>query len=146
MKDIKLIACSGAEYNGELARQVAIELSENSSIADTTSMFCLTIFLRNILLNEEQIIKITKDQLSSSFIVVVDGCTGLCALKILKHLGIKADLIVNVQQLVPKPKINFSDIESFKNRPRMHNVKKEDVEKVSNHIIKRLKEMKAIEE
>lgn len=34
MKEIKIIACSGAEYNGELARQAAITLSENSPIAE----------------------------------------------------------------------------------------------------------------
>jgi uncharacterized metal-binding protein len=85
-KKIILIPCSGAGYNGELARQAAIQLTENSTIADKSLMLCFTIFLRYGLLKEDQSFKNMSEYLKSNFIVVIDGCSGGCALKILKKL------------------------------------------------------------
>ncbi|MHA1300490.1 MAG: putative zinc-binding protein [Candidatus Helarchaeota archaeon] len=140
MREIEIIACSGAEYNGEIARQVAIILSEKSSIADRTTMLCLTIFLRNFLLKEEKMFNMTKEELKSSYLMVIDGCSGACIFKILKSLDIKPDLVVNLNKLIPKPKINFNSIEAFRNRPRMSTIKKEHVDKVVNYIMGKLEE------
>ena len=76
MVDIKIIPCSGAEYNGELARQVAIRLCEKGPIAHHSTMLCFTIFLRTLLSNPERVPEIIKNQLSSSSVIVIEGCKG----------------------------------------------------------------------
>lgn len=144
MKDLEFIACSGADYNGELARQVAIRLCENSPIQDNSSLFCFTIFLKNCMLKDKKAFETMKQQLTSSSIIVIDGCSGGCVFKLLNFLKIKPDLVINLQKLVPKEKINPNDISSFK-RPNLAHVREEDIEKVSNYIMEQLKEKNLID-
>lgn len=139
-ENIILIPCSGAEYNGELARQIAIRLNENSQISLMSSMHCSTIFLKNILLKKEQMVEITKNHLKSSFIIIIDGCKTSCANVIFQFLDIEPDLVVHVDDFVPKERINLNDIEAFKNRPRLSKIKEEDIKKISDFIINQLKE------
>ena len=143
MTNIKIIPCSGAEYNGELSRQVAIRLCEKGSIANHSTMLCFTIFLRTLLSNPERATEIIKYQLSSSFVIVIEGCKGSCVLQILKILNLadfKPDLHINIEKLIPKKIINYKKISSNENYPRLSNIRTEDIEQVSNSIIEQLKE------
>ncbi|MHA1251143.1 MAG: putative zinc-binding protein [Candidatus Helarchaeota archaeon] len=144
MKHIIFVPCSGSEYNGELARHIAIKLSEKSPIADMSSMLCFTILLRTNLL-EEPSFEIMKNDLTSNYIVVIDGCSGACAFKILKHLKITPDLVINLNKLVPKSKINLNDPQAFINRPRMSNLRQEDIDKVTHYILNQLQANKIID-
>lgn len=138
--NIIITPCSGAEYNGELARQVAIKLSENSEISSISSMHCSTIFLKNILLKNDIQVQITKEHLKSSFSVIVDGCKISCVKTIFNFLELEPDLVIYVDEVVPKQKLNINDLEAFKNLPRLSNIKKEDINKVTNLITEKLKE------
>ncbi|HEY0087655.1 MAG TPA: putative zinc-binding protein [Candidatus Lokiarchaeia archaeon] len=139
-ENIVLIPCSGAEYNGELARQVAIRLKENSQVSSISSMHCSTIFLKNILLKKEQLVEITKNHLKSSFLVIIDGCKTSCANSIFQFLEIKPDLLVHVDDFVPKERTNLNDIEAFKNRPQLCKIKEEDIKKIADCVMTQLKE------
>jgi len=143
-KKILFLPCSGAGYNGELARQAAIQLTENSPIADKSLMLCFTIFIRYGLLKEDQSFKSMSDYLKSNFIVIIDGCSGGCALKILKNFNIKPDLVINLNKLIPKKMLDLSAIQNQCDIPRLSNIKKEDLEKVSNFIMNQLKEKNII--
>lgn len=138
-ENIVLISCSGAEYHGELAHQVAIRLAEQSSISEISSKLCTTILFKNALLKKDRLVEITKRYLKHNFIVVIDGCKTSCASKILKTLEINSDLIITVQDIVPKPKMNLNDLSTYKNLPKLSNLKEEDLEKVTNHILEKLK-------
>lgn len=138
--NIIITPCSGAEYNGELARQVAIKLSENSEISSISSMHCSTIFLKNILLKNDILVQITKSHLKSSFSVIIDGCRISCVKTIFNFLELEPDLVIYVDEVVPKQKLNINDLEAFKNLPRLSNIKKEDINKVTNLITEKLKE------
>jgi len=141
MVDIKIIPCSGAEYNGELARQVAIRLCEKGPIAHHSTMLCFTIFLRTLLSNPERVPEIIKNQLSSSSVIVIEGCKGSCVLKILKILNsadFKPDLQINIEKLIPKKIMNYKKSNSIENPFRLSNIKNEDIEMVSNSIIEQL--------
>lgn len=138
--NIIIIPCSGAEYNGELARQVAIKLSENSEISSISSMHCSTIFLKNILLKNDILVQITKEHLKSSFSVIIDGCRISCVKTIFNFLELEPGLVIYVDEVVPKQKLNINDLEAFKNLPRLSNIKKEDINKVTNLITEKLKE------
>ncbi|MHA1266976.1 MAG: putative zinc-binding protein [Candidatus Helarchaeota archaeon] len=144
-RNILFIPCSGAEYNGELARHVVIQLSEISPIAEISSVLCLTIFLKYHLLNKERLFEIMKKNIASNFSVVIDGCSGSCALHLLKTLDVKPDLVINLRKLVPKPTINFNDLQAFLNQPRMSNLKQEDIEKVTTYVLNQLSERKIID-
>jgi uncharacterized metal-binding protein len=139
-KTLLFIPCSGASYHGELARQVAIHLVENSPLAPFSSMLCFTIFLRHNLLHEKKSVFSMKNLLSSSFTIAIDGCTGACALKIFQFLKITPALTINLQQLIPKESINYVDSQAVKTRPRLSAIKPEDVEKVSTYILNQLLE------
>jgi len=143
MTGIKIIPCSGAEYNGELARQVAIRLYEKGPIAHHSSMLCFTIFLRTLLSNPQRAPEIIKTQLSSSPVIVIEGCNGSCVLKILKILNsadFKPDLQINVEKLVPKKIIDHKNGSSIENPFRISNIKNEDIEIVSSSIVEQLKD------
>ncbi|MFO8018426.1 MAG: putative zinc-binding protein [Promethearchaeia archaeon] len=140
LDNIVLIPCSGSEYNGELARQVAIRLNDEGVISKNSSMLCSTTFLKNILLEKQSLVDITKNNLKSSFLIVIEGCKSSCKSLILKQLGINPDMIFHVDQIVPKERLNLSDLEVFKNRPRLSNIKKDDISKMVDYIIKSLKE------
>lgn len=140
LDNIILIPCSGSEYNGELARQVAIRLNDRGPISKSSSILCSTTFLKNILLEKEVLVDITKKNLKSSFLIVLEGCKSSCKSLILKQIGIKPDMIIHVDQIVPKEKLNLSDLEAFKNRPRLSNIKEKDISKVVNYITKNLRE------
>ena len=143
-KKILFLPCSGAGYNGELARQAAIQLTENSPIADKSLMLCFTIFIRYGLLKEDQSFKSMSDYLKSNFIVIIDGCSGGCALKILKKFDIKPDLVINLNKLIPKKMLDINAIQNQCDIPRLSNIKKEDLEKVSSFMMDQLKEKKII--
>jgi uncharacterized metal-binding protein len=143
-RKIIFIPCSGAGYNGELARQAAIRFTENSPLADKSLMLCFTIFLRYGLLKEDQAFKGMSDYLKSNFIVIIDGCSGGCALKILKNFDIKPDLVINLNKLIPKKVLDINAIQNPCDIPRLSNIKKEDLEKVSNFIVDQLKEKQII--
>ena len=138
-ENIIFVPCSGSEYHGELARQVAIQLTENSSISSLASMTCTTILLKNVLLEKGHIVEITKDHLKHSFLVMINGCNTACASQIYEHLGIKPDLIISIQDIIPKQRINLNDINSFKNRNKLSEIKEEDIKKVLEHILNELK-------
>ena len=138
-ENIILIPCSGSEYHGELARQVTIQLIENSRISSLASMTCTTILLKNVLLEKDHMVEITKDHLKHSFLVMINGCNSACASQIYEYLGIKPDLIISIQDIIPKQRIDLSDINSLKNRNKLSEIKEEDVKKVMNHVFNELK-------
>ena len=137
-ENIVLIPCSGSEYNGELARQVAIRLAEKSEIASISSMTCSTIFLKNVLLGKEKLVEITKSHLEHSFIIIIDGCNTACASVIYKHLEILPDLIISIQAIIPKQRMNLKDLNTFKNLPKLSEIKEEDIRKVLEYILQEL--------
>jgi uncharacterized metal-binding protein len=138
-KNIVLIPCSGAEYHGELARQVAIRLAEKSKIAFISSMTCSTIFLKNVLLEKQQLVEITKNHLKHSFIIIINGCNTACTSAIYEYLGIVPDLIISVQDIIPKQHINLNDLDTFKNLPKLSEIKEEDITNVSEFVLQELK-------
>ena len=137
-ENIVLIPCSGSEYHGELARQVAIRLAEKSKIASISSMTCSTIFLKNVLLGKEKLVEITKSHLEHSFIIIIDGCNTACASVIYKHLEILPDLIISIQAIIPKQRMNLNDLNTFKNLPKLSEIKEEDIRKVLEYILQEL--------
>ena len=139
VENIVLIPCSGSEYHGELARQVAIRLAEKSKIASISSMTCSTIFLKNVLLEKQQLVEITKNHLKHSFIIIINGCNTACASAIYKHLGIVPDLIISVQDIIPKQRMNLNDLNTFKNLPKLSEIKEEDIRKVIEIVLQELK-------
>ncbi|MFX0010460.1 MAG: putative zinc-binding protein [Candidatus Hermodarchaeota archaeon] len=140
-KNIVIIPCSGSEYHGELARQVAIHLAEKSKIASISSMTCSTIFLKNVLLEKEQLVEITKNHLKHSFIIIINGCNTACASSIYEHLEIAPDLLISVQSIIPKPKMNLNDLRTFKNIPKLSEIKEEDIGKVIEFVLKELEKL-----
>ena len=137
-ENIVLIPCSGSEYNGELARQVAIRLAEKSEIASISSMTCSTIFLKNVLLGKEKLVEITKNNLEHSFIIIINGCNTACASVIYNHLKIVPDLIISVQDIIPKQRMNLNDLSTFKKLPKLSEIKKEDIRKILEFILQEL--------
>ena len=138
-ENIVLIPCSGSEYHGELARQVAIRLAEKSKIASISSMTCSTIFLKNVLLEKEKLVEITKNHLEHSFIIIINGCNTACTSVIYKHLDIVPDLIISVQDVIPKQRMNLNDLNTFKNLPKLSEIKDEDIRKVVEFALQELK-------
>lgn len=137
--NIVLIPCSGSEYHGELARQVAIKLAEKSKISALASMTCSTIFLKNVLLGKDNMVEITKNHLKHSYVIMINGCNTACASQIYDHLGITPDLIISVQDIIPKQRTNLNDLDSFKNRNKLSEIKEDDIKKVINYILNELK-------
>ena len=138
-ENIVLIPCSGSEYHGELARQVVIRLAEKSKIATISSMTCSTIFLKNVLLEKQHLVEITKNHLKHSFIIIINGCNTACASVIYKHLDIVPDLIISVQEIIPKQRMNLNDLNTFKNLPKLSEIKEEDIRKVIELVLQDLK-------
>jgi uncharacterized metal-binding protein len=139
LKDnIVLIPCSGTEYHGELARQVAIRIAEKSKISSITSVSCSTIFFKNILLGKEQLVEISKNHLKNSFVIFINGCNTSCTTKIYEFLDIFPDLVISTQTIVPKQQLNLNDLATFKNRPKLSEIKEDDIEKVIEYIFKEL--------
>ena len=139
VENIVLIPCSGSEYHGELARQVAIRLVEKSKIATISSMTCSTIFLKNVLLEKQHLVEITKNHLKHSFIIIINGCNTACASVIYKNLDIVPDLIISVQDIIPKQRMNLNDLNTFKNLPKLSEIKEEDLRKVNEFVLQELK-------
>ncbi len=137
-ENIILIPCSGSEYHGELARQVAIRLAEKSKIAIISSLTCSTIFLKNVLLEKEQLVEITKNHLKHSFIIIINGCNTACASVIYEHLDIVPDLIISVQDIIPKQHMNLNDLNTFKNLPKLSEIKEEDIKMVIEFVLQEL--------
>lgn len=139
-EDIVLIPCSGVEYHGELARQVAIYLDEKSTISTISSLTCMTIFLKNVLIKKESMVEITKNHLKHSYIIIINGCRTACPSEIYSYLGIVPDLIISVQDIIPKHHLNLNDLKDFKNAPKLSGITKEDIKKVSDYILNELYE------
>jgi len=138
-ENIVLIPCSGSEYHGELARQVAIRLAEKSKISSISSMTCSTIFFKNVLLEKEKLVEITKNHLEHSFIIIINGCNAACTSVIYEHLDIQPDLIISVQDIIPKHRMNLNDLNTFKNLPKLSKIKEEDIKKVLDFVLQKLK-------
>ena len=138
-ENIVLIPCSGSEYHGELARQVVIRLAEKSKIASISSMTCSTIFFKNVLLEKEKLVEITKNHLEHSFIIIINGCNTACTSVMYKHLDIVPDLIISVQDVIPKQRMNLNDLNTFKNLPKLSEIKEEDIRKVIEFVLQELK-------
>ena len=136
---IILVPCSGSEYNGELARQVAIRIAEKSQLSAFSSMTCSTIFFKNILLGKDKLVEITKNHLKNSFIILIDGCNTGCESSIYEHLKIVPDLLISVQDIVPKQRMNLKDLSTFKKLPKLSQIKEEDIKNVSELIFQELK-------
>jgi uncharacterized metal-binding protein len=137
-ENIVLIPCSGAEYHGELARQVAIRIAEKSKISSISSMSCSTIFFKNVLLGKEQLVDITKNHLKHSFIIIINGCNTACASVIYEYLDNVPDLIISVQDVIPKQRMNLNDLNTFKNLPKLSEIKEGDIKKVIGHVFNEL--------
>ncbi|MFX0140277.1 MAG: putative zinc-binding protein [Candidatus Hodarchaeota archaeon] len=137
-ENIILIPCSGSEYHGELARQVAIHLAEKSKISTFSWMTCSTIFLKNVLLGKNRIVEITKNHLRHSFILIINGCRTACASAIYTNLEIVPDLVISVQDIIPKQRMNLNDLNAFKNTPKLSEIKAEDIDRVENSILNKL--------
>ena len=141
LENIVLVPCSGSEYHGELARQVAIRLAEKSLISTISSMSCSTIFLKNVLLKKDRLVEITKNNLKQSFIVMINGCNTACASEIYSNLKIKPDLIISVQDIIPKQRMNLNDLNTFRNLPKLSEVKEEDISKVLEYVLQKLRNL-----
>ena len=137
--NIVSIPCSGSEYHGELARQVAIRLVEKSKISTLASMTCSTIFLKNVLLGKDNMVEITKNHLKHSFVIIINGCNTACASQIYDYLGVKPDLIISIQDIIPKQRVNINDLNSFKNSLKLSEIKEEDITRVKDHVLNKLK-------
>jgi len=79
--DILIYACSGASNTGQIANQVAKDLT----ISGIGKMACLTV----IGIGSPSHIKNAKE---AKIRVVIDGCQTICAKKMLEREGIKPDL------------------------------------------------------
>jgi uncharacterized metal-binding protein len=137
-ENIILIPCSGSEYHGELARQVAIQIAEKSKISTLASMTCSTIFLKNILLRKDRMVEISKNHLKNSFLIMINGCNTACMTQIYDSIGIKPDLIISVQDIIPKERINLNDLNTFKNKNKLSEIKEGDIKKVIDHVFNEL--------
>jgi len=138
-ENIILIPCSGSEYHGELARQVAIQIAEKSSISTLASMTCSTIFLKNVLLRKDQMVQISKNHLENSFLIMINGCNTACMSQIYDYIGVKPDLIISVQDIIPKERINLNDLNTFKNKNKLSEIKEGDINKVIEYVFTELK-------
>lgn len=138
-ENIILIPCSGSEYHGELARQVAIQIAEKSRISTLASMTCSTIFLKNVLLQKEYMVEISKNHLKNSFLIMINGCNTACMSQIYDYIGVKPDLIISVQDIIPKERINLNDLNTFKNKNKLSEIKEGDIKKVIDHVFNELK-------
>ncbi len=138
-ENIILIPCSGSEYHGELARQVAIQIAEKSRISNIASMTCSTIFLKNVLLRKDQMVQISKNHLENSYLIMINGCNTACMSQIYDYIGIKPDLIISVQDIIPKERINLNDLNTFKNKNKLSEIKEGDINKVINYVFNELK-------
>ncbi len=139
VENIVLIPCSGSEYHGELARQVAIRLAEKSIIASISSMTCSTIFLKNVLLGKDRLVEISKSHLTHSFTIIINGCNTACASVIYNHLDIVPDLIISVQDIIPKQHMNLNDLTTFKRLPKLSEIKEDDIRTVIEFVLQELK-------
>jgi uncharacterized metal-binding protein len=137
-ENIIIIPCSGSEYHGELARQVAIQIAEKSKISTLASMTCSTIFLKNILLRKDHMVEISKNHLKNSFLIMINGCNTACMSQIYDYIGIKPDLIISVQDIIPKERININDLNAFKNKKKLSEIKEGDIKKVIDRIFNEL--------
>ena len=138
-ENIILIPCSGSEYHGELARQVAIQIAEKSGISNLASMTCSTIFLKNVLLRKDQMVQISKNHLENSFLIMINGCNTACMSQIYDYIGVKPDLIISVQDIIPKERINLNDLNTFKNKNKLSEIKEGDINKVIEYVFTELK-------
>ena len=138
-ENIILIPCSGSEYHGELARQVAIQIAEKSRISNLASMTCSTIFLKNVLLRKDQMVQISKNHLENSFLIMINGCNTACMSQIYDYIGVKPDLIISVQDIIPKERINLNDFNTFKNKNKLSEIKEGDINKVIEYVFTELK-------
>ena len=138
-ENIILIPCSGSEYHGELARQVAIQIAEKSRISNLASMTCSTIFLKNVLLRKDHMVEISKNHLENSFLIMINGCNTACMSQIYDYIGIKPDLIISVQDIIPKERINLNDLNAFKNKNKLSEIKEADIKRVIDHVFNELK-------
>ncbi|MFX1478747.1 MAG: putative zinc-binding protein [Promethearchaeota archaeon] len=138
-ENIILLPCSGSEYHGELARQVAIQIAEKSRISTLASMTCSTIFLKNVLLQKEYMVEISKNHLKNSFLIMINGCNTACMSQIYDYIGVKPDLIISVQDIIPKERINLNDLNTFKNKNKLSEIKEGDIKKVIDHVFNELK-------
>jgi uncharacterized metal-binding protein len=84
---ILIFSCSGASDVGELSDRVARRMMK----AGVGKMYCLAGIGSHI----EDIINNTKE---SDEIIVIDGCSTLCALKTLVHAGLKGKSL-NLEEL-----------------------------------------------
>ncbi|GAH77158.1 unnamed protein product, partial [marine sediment metagenome] len=57
-----------------------------------------------------------------------------------KALDIKPDLVINLQQFVPKLSLDLNDPDAFQKIPKANDVNQEEVEKISNYILDKLRE------
>ena len=138
-ENIILIPCSGSEYHGELARQVAIQIAEKSRISNLASMTCSTIFLKNVLLRKDHMVEISKNHLENSFLIMINGCNTACMSQIYDYIGIKPDLIISIQDIIPKERINLNDLNAFKNKNKLSEIKEADIKRVIDHVFNELK-------
>jgi len=84
---IIIFPCSGASDVGELSDRVARRMMK----AGAGKMFCLAGIGGHV----EDIINNTKE---ADEIIIIDGCSTLCALKTLEHAGLKGKA-VNLEEL-----------------------------------------------
>jgi len=102
-------------------------------------MTCSTIFLKNILLGKDNLVEITKNHLKQSFLIIINGCNTACASVIYKHLDIAPDMIISINDIIPKQRMNLNDLNTFKNLPKLSEIKEEDVKKVLEFVFQELK-------
>ena len=104
-------------------------------------MTCSTIFLKNVLLGKDRLVEITKNHLKHSFILIINGCKTACASAIYEYLEIIPDLVISVQDIIPKQRMNLNDLEAFKNTPKLSEIEAEDIERVENYALNKLHEL-----
>ncbi|MBY9013620.1 MAG: hypothetical protein KGD70_14700, partial [Candidatus Lokiarchaeota archaeon] len=50
------------------------------------------------------------------------------------------DLIISVQDVIPKQRMNLNDLNTFRNLPKLSEIKDEDIRKVVEFVLQELKE------
>lgn len=114
-----ILACDGASTVGQIGHEVAVRLTKNGNGA---RMCCITA----VGAGSKTHIDIAKN---ARKLILINGCAMECASKILKNLGIEPDYEITIAKegINKIPSLDFDD---------------EDVERITQKIIKDLKDVK----
>lgn len=70
---------------------------------------------------------------------MINGCNTGCMSQIYDYIGVNPDLIISVQDIIPKERINLNDLNTFKNKNKLSEIKEGDIKKVIDNVFNELK-------